>query len=191
MELVDVEGKTHPLSEDSVYWMIRAGWFFFAGSFFFNGLYYKIHPSSTDISWRSIIQRLKCQKEEDEIPKDYYYNVQPKEESSAGYKDPYHAIYRMYRHAGQRSGSSRSNLFVYRDYYGDETENTKDYIGIRRRTLRFQGSTQDFDQIVNDRDLFEIEYGYKGSIFTTSSRNEGSEDELYPVESEDEQIYAD
>ena len=89
------------------------------------------------------------------------YNDQPKEESTVGHDDPYSGVYRMYRRAGQRSGSSRSNL-IYNDYY--QTENRlqrKDYIGRRSRTRRLSSTLNYYsDSIMNDRDLFKMEYGY-------------------------------
>lgn len=154
MEIIDVEGKTHPLPKFSVDWMIAAGWIFFFASFCFNGLYYKIHPSSTDISTRALFQRLTCQKEENEKTKKYdddddKHDIPEDHDTYLhDHDEPYGDVYRRYRAAGQISDTS----CIY-----DQDGIINDYIGRRRWTLRSNGTLNDY---IEDRDLFEYQYGY-------------------------------
>ena len=59
IKLTDVNGRVHPLPASSVVTMIGAGWGLYAGSLFLNFLYYKNHPSATDISGRALKKRIK------------------------------------------------------------------------------------------------------------------------------------
>ena len=69
MKLIDVTGKAHPISKRSTRLILVAGWIFFGISFGFNYIFYKIHPSATDISLEAIKRRLLCG-EEGEWPDD-------------------------------------------------------------------------------------------------------------------------
>ena len=60
MALIDVTGKAHPISKRSTHWILVAGWIFFVVSFVFHFIFYKIHPSGTDISLGAIKRRLLC-----------------------------------------------------------------------------------------------------------------------------------
>ena len=63
MMLIDVFGKAHPISKHNTVWILGAGWIFFVVSFGFNCIFYKIHPSATDISLGAIKRRLLCGEE--------------------------------------------------------------------------------------------------------------------------------
>ena len=58
MMLIDVTGKEHPISKYNTGWILGAGWIFFGVSFGFHCIFYKIHPSATDISLGAIKRRL-------------------------------------------------------------------------------------------------------------------------------------
>ena len=58
MRLVDVTGRAHPIGKYNTGWILGAGWIFFGVSFLFNCIFYKIHPSATDISIDAIKRRL-------------------------------------------------------------------------------------------------------------------------------------
>ena len=58
MTLIDVTGKAHPISKYNTAWILGAGWIFFIVSFGFNCIFYKIHPSATDLSFDAIKKRL-------------------------------------------------------------------------------------------------------------------------------------
>ena len=59
IKLIDVNGRVHPLPGSSMVTMIGAGWGLYAGSLFLNFLYYKMHPSATDISGGALKKRIK------------------------------------------------------------------------------------------------------------------------------------
>ena len=58
MILVDVTGRAHPIGKYNTGWILGAGWIFFGVSFLLNCIFYKIHPSATDISIDAIKRRL-------------------------------------------------------------------------------------------------------------------------------------
>lgn len=58
MTLIDVTGKAHPISKYDTGWILGAGWILFVVSFGFNCIFYKIHPSATDVSFDAIKRRL-------------------------------------------------------------------------------------------------------------------------------------
>ena len=58
MRLVDVTGRAHPMEKYNTGWILGAGWIFFGVSFLFHCIFYKIHPSATDISIDAIERRL-------------------------------------------------------------------------------------------------------------------------------------
>ena len=58
MMLIDVTGKEHPISKYNTGWILGAGWIFFGVSFGLQCIFYKIHPSATDISLWAIKWRL-------------------------------------------------------------------------------------------------------------------------------------
>ena len=60
--LVDVNGTSHNITKGNVINLVGFGWGFYSLSFVLNIIYYKIHPSFTDVSPTSILQRLKCRK---------------------------------------------------------------------------------------------------------------------------------
>ena len=59
MKLIDVNGKYHPLTKYDVSWMLGAGWIFHLAALVLNYIYYKIHPSSPDISSEAIWEKIK------------------------------------------------------------------------------------------------------------------------------------
>ena len=61
--LTDVNGGIHPLPGSSIVTMIGAGWGLYLGSICLNYLYYKVHPSATDISGGALVSRFVCQEE--------------------------------------------------------------------------------------------------------------------------------
>ena len=63
LQLTDVNGRVHTLQRSSIVMMIGAGWILHLGSFILNGLYYKLHPSGTDISDGALKKRLVCNME--------------------------------------------------------------------------------------------------------------------------------
>ena len=63
LQLTDVNGRVHTLQRSSIVMMIGAGWILHLGSFIFNGLYYKLHPSGTDISGGALKKRIVCNME--------------------------------------------------------------------------------------------------------------------------------
>ena len=63
LKLTDVNGRVHTLQRSSIVMMIGAAWILHLGSIFFNGLYYKLHPSGTDISGGALKRRLVCNME--------------------------------------------------------------------------------------------------------------------------------
>ena len=58
IKLIDVNGRVHPLPGSSMVTMIGVGWGLYAGSLFLNFLYYKMHPSATDISRGALKKRI-------------------------------------------------------------------------------------------------------------------------------------
>ena len=58
MRLIDVTGRAHPITKYNTGWILGAGWILFGVSFLFNGIFYKIHPSATDVSIDAIKRRL-------------------------------------------------------------------------------------------------------------------------------------
>ena len=62
--LTDVNGGVHPLPGSIIVTMIGAGWGLYFGSICLNFLYYKVHPSATDISVGALVSRFVSQKEE-------------------------------------------------------------------------------------------------------------------------------
>ena len=60
LQLTDVNGRVHTLQRSSIVMMIGAAWILHLGSIFFNGLYYKLHPSGTDISGGALKKRMVC-----------------------------------------------------------------------------------------------------------------------------------
>ena len=58
MKLIDVTGKAHSISKRSTRLILVAGWIFFVVSSIFHCIFYKIHPSATDISLWAIKWRL-------------------------------------------------------------------------------------------------------------------------------------
>ena len=63
LQLTDVNGRVHTLQRSSIVMMIGAAWILHLGSIIFNGLYYKLHPSGTDISGGALKKRLVCNME--------------------------------------------------------------------------------------------------------------------------------
>ena len=63
--LADVNGGVHPLPSSSIVTMIGVGWGLYLGSICLNYLYYKMHPSATDISGGALKRRIVCQGEGD------------------------------------------------------------------------------------------------------------------------------
>ena len=59
MKLIDVTGKAHSISKRSTRLILVAGWIFFVVSFGLHFIFYKIHPSGTDISLGAIKRRFK------------------------------------------------------------------------------------------------------------------------------------
>ena len=58
MRLIDVTGRAHPIGKYNTGWILGAGWIFFGVSFLFQYIFYKIHPSATDVSNDAIKRRL-------------------------------------------------------------------------------------------------------------------------------------
>ena len=63
LKLIDVNGGVQTLKRSSIVMMIGSGWILYLGSIFFNSLYYKMHPSGTDISGGALKKRLVCHME--------------------------------------------------------------------------------------------------------------------------------
>ena len=58
MVLVDVYGKEFKFSITNLRWMIVTGWIFYLLSLISTYIYYKIHPSYCNLSWKAIKNRL-------------------------------------------------------------------------------------------------------------------------------------
>ena len=63
LKLTDVNGGVHTLQRSSIVMMIGAAWILHLGSIILNSLYYKLHPSGTDISGGALKKRLVCNME--------------------------------------------------------------------------------------------------------------------------------
>ena len=59
MKLIDVNGKSHTLTKYDVGWMLGAGWILHLAALVLNYIYYKLHPSSPDISSKAIWKKIK------------------------------------------------------------------------------------------------------------------------------------
>ena len=59
MKLIDVNGKAHSLTKYDVGWMLGAGWILHLAALALNYIYYKIHPSSPDISSEAVWEKIK------------------------------------------------------------------------------------------------------------------------------------
>ena len=162
MELVDVVGKPHPLSKVNVCYMLVAGWIFFFGSFCFHALYYKIHPSSTDISISALCRRLNCQKEHEKTG--IYYSdsidrslLQSFVAASSNEKKPDEECYYPYLPL---------NLYNIPSHDADSCNYYSEIIDRRRQPPRSNWIKRlkkkfGYDAVeVEDRDLFMFEYGY-------------------------------
>ena len=49
MVLIEVNGKQHHFSENNLRWMVGTGWIFYFTSLVGTFVYYKMHPSFSDI----------------------------------------------------------------------------------------------------------------------------------------------
>ena len=58
MVLVDVYGKEFTFSIANMRWMVATGWIFYLISLIATYIYYKIHPSYCNLSWKAIKNRL-------------------------------------------------------------------------------------------------------------------------------------
>ena len=58
MILIEVNGKQHHFSEENLRWMIGTGWIFYLTSLIGTYIYYKIHPSFTDIREAFIVKNI-------------------------------------------------------------------------------------------------------------------------------------
>lgn len=58
MVLVDVYGKEFTFAIANLRWMIVTGWIFYLISLISTYIYYKIHPSYCNLSWKAIKNRL-------------------------------------------------------------------------------------------------------------------------------------
>ena len=72
MRLIDVNGNPHPLTKFQVRMMILIGWLAFLLAALMNILFYKVHPSSVDFSFREKL----------------YIHILGKERLLWGYKGP-------------------------------------------------------------------------------------------------------
>ena len=61
LDLILVDGEVHTLKKSSIETMIVAGWVLYIASLLLNFVYYKIHPSATDISCGALKKRMVCQ----------------------------------------------------------------------------------------------------------------------------------
>ena len=61
--LTDVNGEVHQFTKSKIDMMIVAGWVFYIGSICFNYIFYKMHPSFTDISGAALKKKIMCYSE--------------------------------------------------------------------------------------------------------------------------------
>ena len=61
LDMTLVKGGVHTLQKSSIDMMLVAGWVLYMASLLLNYVYYKMHPSKTDISCGALKKRMVCQ----------------------------------------------------------------------------------------------------------------------------------